>query len=71
MNRLLKIPEQVIRIVREVLAGFSQERRARWARDPITQHIGLFQSKDTTLSMDHDDHLYGYGLTPPSLEPRA
>jgi hypothetical protein len=45
-------------IVREAIAGFLQTNRDRWDHDPITDHIGMFEGKDTDLSVHHDRYIY-------------
>ncbi|MBI2093332.1 MAG: ribbon-helix-helix protein, CopG family [Candidatus Omnitrophica bacterium] len=45
-------------IVREAIEGLLQKNRLRWDQDPITRHLGLFEAKESDLSVNHDDYLY-------------
>lgn len=45
-------------LVREAVAEFLKKDQKRWEQDSITKHIGLFESKDTDLSINHDRYIY-------------
>ena len=45
-------------VVREALEEFLRRNDRRWEEDPITDHVGAFDSKDKDLSIDHDHFIY-------------
>lgn len=46
-------------VVREAIEEFLRKNHSRWEQDPITKHIGVFEGKETDLSINHDRYIYG------------
>lgn len=45
-------------VVREALDGLLRKNQSRWDKDPISRHMGAFESKHKDLSSRHDHYLY-------------